>query len=308
MEITVPLKLKSSHNIQAINYRGNSDIEIEGQKYEAIENIFDMPGCIVSLENNKANSSIYLKLELDYNLEFDENKVKLKIEEIAELFSFNLSIQDTNPKYGTNYFEIQWFDYKCIPTEKENYLAPHTMKFSDNLTITDSLEMKIIRHYHIKSFPIENWKYDEILHYFYEGLKSNYNKSKFFHWFLILERIENSVEYKSLFNSDKLFIDDEIQQMKMLPVICDDDRKKCIITELKKRTKKSRLDKLFEILDKRNLDIFKIGNPKDNLKLIINLRNKLFHSGNIPDLDRLLYEFLYPLVYQIIEYDLNKLS
>ena len=219
---------------------------------------------------------------------------------VAEYLSFLINRNERNPHYGNNFVQVEWFELKAIPVQE------NADPFHDVLHISDALAISSTRKVTFEEKQVSQGIYHDILRFYFDGLRAEHKKSKYFHWFLILEYLENSVKYKKLFNSNKLFDENEEQQLRDVADKMSDGVKKGAILNLLSRTKEFRNYKLLKMIN-----IFGINNISalgktgeislETIKLLTDGRNSLFHSGSdFPELT--LWNTLFPLVTQIVEY------
>lgn len=167
---------------------------------------------------------------------------------------------EVNPQNGLCYAEIDW----------------------ETAKITGFCNSKIPRRWSMKTSQIselfwtqEQWNIDGecdhiIFSSYYEGIRANKVKSKYFHWFLILESLEKSKAYKKRFGKSK-----------------------------------ARCEKLCEFLQLMEIGKYHFQNEehtlsKEILDEIRKHRNNLFHEGEQCN-EQLLWHHLFPIVRTIVD-------
>ena len=256
--------------------------------------------CEYKIIDNGMEYSKYIP-ELIIQDDTTEEFVKNEFERIAKIGSVALAKKERNPFDACPYFTIDWktFKYRRIRNKSQKIKE---MGFLDNMKIEDHLSMKITRNIQLKEIQEfvnckENYSFD--IELFYHGLMSNNNKSKFFHFFSILENLENSKDYLNYFNKNLLFSIEEISNIRKFAGSFD-IRKKEIICKNLTATKLTRIDKLFSYLQKMNLECIQNGKVTIiDIKNIISQRNKLYHSSECFDTG-LVYDKLFPLVREMV--------
>ncbi len=294
IKITCPFKLSRSHEIHEIGFRGGNNIELSVPFH--IDNFFgksDNNLEIIELEKSKYCIVINSKslLKKDEQITF--------IEKVAEYLSFLINKGEDNPHYGTSFVKLEWFEFKAVVIQENDE------PFHDTLHISDALAISSIRTVTLEKEEVLRGGYHDILRFYYDGLRAEHAKSKYFHWFLILEYLENSKKYKKLFNSNKLFDENEKIILKEVADKMSDGVKKGAILNLLSRTKEFRNYKLFNLVQRLGITkVTFVGKStkisESIIKTIIDGRNSLFHSGKEFPED-VLWNSLFPLVTQIVE-------
>ncbi|SDX61901.1 hypothetical protein SAMN05421783_1433 [Thiocapsa roseopersicina] len=150
--------------------------------------------------------------------------------------------------------------------------------------------------------------YHDLLRFHFDGLRAEHKKSKYFHWFLILEYLENSQIYKTQFSSNTLFDKHETAELSRVADKMSNEVKKSAVLKLLSRTKEPRNYKLLRILNEIGINSIRTDYGTKELEIseeIINKitkgRNALFHgSSEFPE--HILWTILFPLVNQIAEH------
>lgn len=278
---TIDLIINTSHSIDDIDYHSSNAYKI--------------------LDNQEEYGKIILSIDLEN--EFSEKEIKKYFEKKAQVASLAAAKNEKNPTDGCPYFTVNWasLNIETIP----NVITSHeetVMFVEDGLTIREYFSMKstrIIQLTEVNKFLDNIKNYNFLVESFYHGLMSNNDKSKYFNFFVIIEYIENSDAFKSIFKEDLLFSEKEET------IIYDfinqfDEHKKSILANALTKTRLNRREKLFQYLSGLHLPC--IDNHRiesDDIGNIINQRNKLFHSSEKFD-PNILYDKLFPLVREIV--------
>lgn len=298
VKITCPFSVPSSHEIHTIGFRGDNNIKLTLPFRK--ENFLGITGTcfeIIKRENEK-----YCFVIISNSLGQKEKQVEY-IEKAAEFLSFLINRNELNPAYGNNFIQIEWFEFNAILTNENNDPFQETIHPSDAIAVSST------RAITFETEIVTQGTYHDLLRFYFDGLRAEHKKSKYFHWFLILEYLENSEKYKALFNSHKLFNEDESQQLKDVADQMSDGVKKSAILNLLSRTKEFRSYKLHKMINAFGITKISVsGNvtdiSEDIIKHIIEGRNNLFHSGSkFPE--HILWNVLFPLVTHIVEYVLR---
>jgi hypothetical protein len=128
---------------------------------------------------------------------------------------------------------------------------------------------------------------------------SNNDKSKFFNFFIMIEYIEGSDEFKILVDDNLLFNEQEKSTVRKF-ISQFDDRKKNTLASTLRATMLNRQEKLFQYFSELHLScISNLQINLDDIKSIIKQRNALFHASKKLNSD-ILYDKLFPLVREIV--------
>ncbi len=294
-KITCPFTLPSSHEIHETRFRGGNNIKLTLPFQQE-----DFLGIIgTSLEINQDEDGKYYLVVVSDSLDTEEKQVGY-LEMVAEYLSFLINRNEHNPHYGTNFVQIEWFEFKEIPVQND------AKPFHDVLHLSGALAISSTRTVSLAGEQVKGGAYHDLLRFYFDGLRAEHKKSKYFHWFLILEYLENSEKYKALFNSNKLFDEHETRQLKNVAEKMGDGVKKSAVLNLLSRTKEFRNYKLFKMLNALGINnICTFGKTEniseDSIKRMTEGRNALFHSGSdFPEL--ILWNTLFPLVTHIVEH------
>lgn len=295
VKITCPFSLPSSHKIHEIGFRGDNNIKLTLPFRRE-----DFLGIIgTSLEINQHEDGKYCFVIVSDSLGQEEKQVEY-LERVAECLSFLINRNELNPHYGTNFVQVEWFEFKAIPVQENDE------PFHDVVHLSEALDISSTRTVTLEEEKVSLGSYHDILRFYFDGLRAEHDKSKYFHWFLILEYLENSEKYKALFNSNKLFDENESEQIRDVATKMSDGVKKGAVLNLLSRTKEFRNYKLHKMISAFGItSISALGETADiseeTIKRITEGRNALFHNGsNFPEL--ILWNILFPLVTQIVEH------
>ena len=243
-------------------------------------------------------------LDVEFEDDVDEKDAKIFIQNVAKHISYLLSKDEVNPQNGFCYAELNLFDLEIL-NNNESVLHDKITVGEKSYFFKDRMSaiFSTIFQFQENQWNINSDVYDSIiLDIYYEGLKANTVKSKFFHWFLILEFIEHSKIYKDNF-SDLLFDKKELEGLAQN--FEKESDKYNAIMNLKGRSKESRPSKLYKILQKIGTDKYQFREEEYNLEMstikkILECRNKLFHQGQDFD-ENLLWNHLFPIIRDIVE-------
>lgn len=166
-----------------------------------------------------------------------------------------LSNSDVNPQSGFSYAEVDWFQFN--PIELDNYSLQNARIY------TSSTWTKIVT-FNKEQWNIENEYNNVIFDNYYDGIRATHCKSKYFHWFLIIEVIERSKLYQRKFQ-EKLFDADELEAI--AKQFENDKTKREAILGLTGRTKKQRAAKLHELLREIGVGSYQFRDEKHELSL-----------------------------------------
>lgn len=294
VKITCPFRLPGSHEIHGIGFRGGNNIELTTPF--RLDGFFGKVGTnleVIELEKGKYG----IVIDSDSLLKEDEQIDFL--ERVSEYLSFLINKRESNPHYGTNFVELEWFEFKAIAIQ-ESHEPLH-----DTLHISDALAVSSTRTFTLDEEEISRGGYHDVLRFYYDGLRAEHAKSKYFHWFLILEYLENSKKYRALFNSNMLF--DENEKVLLMEVAdkINDEVKKGAIFNLLSRTKEFRNYKLFNLIMMLGITEVAFAGKSTEvsegmIKTIVDGRNSLFHGGKaFPE--AALWGSLFPLVTQVVD-------
>lgn len=292
--ITCPFYIKTSHDFSDFDFRHGNTIEVTDST--SFKNLKFSDINISSITIEKDGNNFLIKIVITERINND--KIKLLLFSIANRISFfmNLSEQAVNPHHGTFYVDMDLFKVNVIDSNRP---PEPSLKMG----------MKSGVKFNLSSIELEQNNHEGLLDLFYEGARSELPKSKYFHWFLIMEHLEKSENYKRQYEStDSLFSEEEKSEIKKFAETMDSDRKKDIILGAlqPKYTKKNREEKMYHFLDKTLcINLIKVGIEtkevdKNHVKDIIGVRHSLFHTGKTLD-EKILWFKLYPLVVEVLK-------
>lgn len=166
-----------------------------------------------------------------------------------------LANSDVNPQSGFSYAEVDWLHFNPRETNSSS--------LQDVWIIMSSAMTKIIE-FNKEQWNIENEYSNVIFDNYYDGIRATHCKSKYFHWFLIIEVIKRSKLYKRKFQ-EKLFDADELKAI--AKQFENDKTKREAILGLTGRTKKQRAAKLHELLREIGVGSYQFRDEKHELSL-----------------------------------------
>lgn len=297
---TCPFEVRSSHEISSVGFLGGSHFIIEEEIN--CECPFGFANTTVEIE--KCNDSEY-KLNIEsYDLVNQVNQIKY-LNDLSSFLSFLIGKNEVNGNYGTPYIYLKLESFLCKEEVVQGHqLIDNIIAVNDFLHISDSLSIQSIRHFKFENTTLEGAFNHDVLGMYYNGLKAESERSKFFHWFLILEFIENTPLYSQMFPKGSMFNDEETGKIRELANTLPNDKKGILLSVLS-RTSEYRGSKLNDMLN--CIGIINISNMQgtqklsiDIIKEIIGARNKLFHRGNeFPS--NILWFKLFPVVTAVVE-------
>ncbi|GHU25871.1 hypothetical protein FACS1894172_14780 [Spirochaetia bacterium] len=183
---TVDLLINSSHSINEVDFHG-------GNMYKISDN---------EIEYDKFISS------MTFRNECPETEIQKIFEKVAQIASLAVSKDERNQAYGCPYFTVNW---ASANVEQVQDIIPNNddiLYFEDHLSIREYVNMtstRVIPVSEINEYINNIDNYNFLVENFYHGLMSNNVKSKFFSFFIIIESIEGSNEFRGLFETDLLF-------------------------------------------------------------------------------------------------------
>jgi len=235
--------------------------------------------------NNSDESTIRITVSSE-QIENKEEQGKY-LEKIAILLSSILGFKEENPYYGTPFITL---NLNTFHSKVEGPSSGSTLQLSGSLCIESTTHVKF------SDLDFTSIQDTDLLNHYYNGLKAEGEKSKFFHLFLILEILEGCELYKRTFPDGTLFTEKEKGEIREFSKKFSGAQKSSLLNCLS-RTEKFRNEKLLHLI--KQLDITEIKNvtgqhtvEQATIKNIIDARNKLFHKSESFD-NELLY-FLWP--------------
>ncbi|HEY8036046.1 MAG TPA: hypothetical protein VIF37_10715 [Methylobacter sp.] len=293
-------EIKSSHDVSGVGSSRSSSFVVS--KGISCTSLFGLKNTLIEIE--KHNESLY-KFNVD-SYDLDNQTVQIKyLNDLSALISFLIGKDEVNGYYGTPYIHLNLESFFC----KEEIVQDH--KINDNefvinefLHVRDSVSIQSTRHIEFDEKALIGVFNHEMLDVYRNGLKAESERSKFFHWFLILEYLEGTPLYSHLFPKGSMFSEEETKKIRDLADTLPTDKKGIVLSVLS-RTSEYRGKKLSDLLIR--IGVEKISNMQgdheisvDTIKKIICARNKLFHSGtDFPT--NILWLKLFPIVSAVIE-------
>ena len=213
---------------------------------------------------------------------------------IESYITLLLARKNVNPQNGFNYAEVDWLNFYTTSSLNDKVIRTA-------LLIKGTVELEL----NIDQWKVANEYGNVIFSNYYNGIKANDVVSKYFHWFLIIEVIEKSSRYEREF-TELLF---EPNELDAVAKQFKSQAKSNAIKSLKGRTKKSRKEKLYEILQAIGVKEYSAYDEKYCLSLetvnkIIDYRNSLFHRGEKFD-EIFMWHHFFPIVREIVDLLLN---
>jgi hypothetical protein len=293
-------EVRSSHGISTAGFSGSSTFVIENGVSCACP--FGLKNTSVEIE--KCNDSQY-KLSIEsYELIDQVSQIKY-LDDLSSFLSFLIGKGEINGSYGTPYIHLKLESFLCTEkTVQDHKLNGNDIVINDFLHISDSLSIQSTRHFKFENSSLSGAFNHDVVSVYRNGLKAESEKSKFFHWFLILEFLEGTPLYSQMFPKGSMFNDEETRKIRELANTLQNDKKGILLSVLT-RTSEFRGKKLSDLL--ANIGVTSIssmqGNHEvsiDTIKEIIDARNKIFHRGNeLPT--GILWFKLFPIVTAVVE-------
>lgn len=305
--IECDLELRSSHDISEIGFEAASTYNLdEGVLCNCP---FGLPN--TQIELSSSSTPIFKVKIVSFDLINKDLQVSY-LTKLASYLSFIAAKDEHNGHNGTPYIKIIFntFNEKIENVENDTFIN-NSVELNSILKITDSLSIKSINSIRFTESNVNKIHYNELLDYYYNGLRAESEKSKFFHWFLIIESLEGCDRYAQLFPNGTMFTAEENNAIKNLANKLSDEKKNALLSVLT-RTSEFRNPKLFKFIS--TLGIYNLSSIKGTevitlelVKSITSARNKLFHRGNeFPK--NTLWLTLFPLVTSVIETIINNPS
>lgn len=297
MKIHCPCTIKTSHHFSSFDFQHGNSIEARGTLSFTDLNFLNWKIFSITLEKgpDKSKEDNFI-IDITLPESIVGHEIKFLVFSIAQQISFlmNLSEQAVNPHHGTFYVDVDLFNLEIK---------------DGGPGISVKMGMQSSVNFDFSSISLRSTKYQGLLELFYEGARSELPKSKYFHWFLILEYLEYSERYRDKFKQEShIFTEQEKLRIREVANIFDDERKKGLVLDAlqPKYTVKNRQEKLYEfIVDILNITSVKVGlNIKDVDKQfvseIVTTRHSLFHPGKAFD-EAILWFKLCPLVLEVLK-------
>ncbi|MDT3281735.1 hypothetical protein [Shewanella scandinavica] len=298
--IECDFEFHSSHGISEIGFEGGSTYNLE--EGVSCGCPFGLPNTTILL-SSFGNPIFKVKVE-----SFDLNDKKTQasyLNKLASYLSFIAAKNEHNGRYGTPFIKINFNTFNEDVVDVANVsFKDNTLALNSVVKMTDALSITSMNSVKFNESNVEEIHYNELLDYYYNGLKAESEKSKFFHWFLIVESLEGSKRYNELFPSGTMFADDEREKIELLANTLSNDGKNTLLSVLT-RTSEFRNQKLFKFLEELGISqLTSMMGIKpvtlETVKTVTVARNKLFHRGNEFPTNTLWF-VLFPLATTIIE-------
>ncbi|MCU9951553.1 hypothetical protein [Pseudomonas sp. PDM13] len=299
-QIQSEMEILSSHSISVLGYSGSNT-------YRMVQSV-EIDGPIgyknTNVKISAAGSSTFQVAVETLELTNTESQIKF-LKDLSVLLSFLIGKDEKNGNTGTPFVSIDYRKFRATFTEIPDIELDHSsVALSDAIFVGDHLETTMITKVEIESSQIKEITYHELLSTYHDGLKAESEKSKYFHWFLVLEFLENTDLYNKVYPRGRLFNEDETNKITQLASTMAENKKSALLNCLA-RTELSRAQKLVNLL--HSIDINKICLFQEEAKIdtalvrsIVDARNKLFHRGSeFPS--KTLWERLFPLTTRILE-------
>ena len=245
----------------------------------------------------KGGSSFTEKIQCDLEIENDiEADARIEfMTNFGRFLTFVVSQYEENPQNGFTYFEVDWLTYHSYKPNEGRYAPYHTTM---KMTMTSRIPWDVIQW----DATVIDECIEVIFNNYYNGIKANDFKSKYFHWFLILEAIEKSDAYKRAF-AERLFDKTELEDI--AKKFKKGTAKYNAIMNLKDRLMQSRKERLYKMLLKMGVQTYRLFEKDftlsvDTVEQIIRYRNELFHEGGAND-EWFVWRHLFPIVRTVIE-------
>lgn len=302
--ITFSVEIKSSGGIRTVGYLSRNLVRVANFIYCQNLRLFgsDVISLSISPQNIKSVKGMEVTTRLVFRVELDSSLTNKEIESFARktesYTTLLLASSDVNPQSGFSYAEVDWLHFNPIETNNSS--------LQDVWIIMSSAMTKIIE-LNKEQWNIENEYNNVIFDNYYDGIRATHCKSKYFHWFLIIEVIERSKLYQRKFQ-EKLFDADELEAI--AKQFENDKTKREAILGLKGRTKKQRAEKLHEVLQEIGVGSYQFRDEKHELSLetvktMIAYRNSLFHRGEKLD-EQFVWNKFFPIIRDIVNSLLNR--
>ena len=285
-------ELKNVCEIEDESFKGSNQYSLEGTNFSDFEffNYYILKGEIsnsshTTLTDMKITKQVEIELILKDHIEIN-NCREVSYNFCGHIASI-IALENANPHYGTTYLDIIWSKWSVEYSNEESK--------SPMFSMTDSCEIKTIKSISLGQYFQEEIFSTDFIDFFASGLKANDEKSKFMFWFLIIETIEQSAYYTSLYSDDKLF--PQAEQENILKNVSE-DKKEILSRAMSRATTLNRPEKLKRCLSSLNIIEYTTPNEKKEidakvLKRIVEQRNALSHGGSKWDQNLLYNDFFY---------------
>lgn len=296
-------EVRSSHNISSVRFSSSSKFSI------ANEISYDCPFGLKNtfVEIQRHDDSLY-KLNIEsYDLINEASQIKY-LNDLSSFLSFLIGkkvMYGMYGQHGTPYIYLKLESFTCIEEVVQNHtLSNNDIVINDSFHVSESFSLQSSQKFKFDDTNLTGALNHEMVNVYHNGLKAESERSKFFHWFLILEFLEDSPLYSQMFPKGSMFSEEESEKIRELANTFP-DKKKSILLNILTRTSEYRNEKLSNLLariDVKSIDSVQ-GSQQvsiDTIKEIIEARNKLFHRGSeFPT--NVLWHKLFPIVTSIVE-------
>ncbi|OKQ17087.1 hypothetical protein [Vibrio antiquarius] len=189
------LEIRSSHDVNYIEFSGESLFVLDEEFNLGCP--YGNKGTTIGLKSLD-NKQIVLEVSSeDISVKEEQGKY---LEKISILLSSILGFRELNPYYGMPFVTL---DLHTFFSRKEGPTS------GGELNLTDSVKISSTTYVKFSDYDFSSVQETDLLNHYYNGLKAEGEKSKFFHFFLILEILEGSDLYKKNFPDGTLFSEDE---------------------------------------------------------------------------------------------------
>lgn len=293
-------EVRSSHDISSVGFSGSSKFVIENEV--SCDCPFGLKNTFVKIE--KCNDPLY-KLSIEsYDLIDQVGQIKY-LNDLSSFLSFLIGKGEINGNYGTPYFHLKLESFICTEEFVQDHkLNGNSIVVNDFLHISDRLSIQSTRNFKFDNANLAGAFNHDMISVYRNGLKAESERSKFFHWFLILEFLEGTPLYSEMFPKGSMFNDEESEKIRKLANMLSNDKKSILLSVLT-RTSEYRGKKLSDLL--AHIGVRSISSMQgthevsiDTIKEIIGARNKLFHCGSEFPAGVLWFK-LFPIVTTVVE-------
>lgn len=267
-QIKFRFTVQSSHVAATPNYSGSDQTILVDEKI--LENVDFLGYAITSASIQRIEENY--EVTVDFSVEVDLDIACSFVEDFASYVTYQLSYS-INHFYGSPYIDIDYGSF-----------------YRDNGEgLRDYLQLNVKRTVHLSSIQRNESRLHELVHFYFLGMQSNNPKAKFFNLFLVLEAIEGSAFAETIFSDGTLFSQEEKTLISDTAGKMGDDRKKGVVRSILHRTQESRHVKLHAVLHALGITHVPALNDSptpitlQNIKALIDTRNKLFHKGHHVD-------------------------
>lgn len=287
-KFTCQFEILSSHSISEVSFHGENRYRLD--ESFSLSCPYGTRETTINFKHNDSNKG---KISVTSSEFHSKDEQVIYLHSLSKLFSSLIGFKECNPHLGTPYINLDLQTFRSSITHNIDHIA--------------FVNTQLVFNIRKKDLHVENIKKTDLLDYYCDALKAENDKSKFFHLFLIVEALEYSKEYKTMFPNGTLFSSEEKESIRGIAEPLSNDKKNALLSCLS-RTKQSRAEKLFifindvmlkNISSKQQMEL-----TEKIIKEIIASRNKLFHKSANLNQD-LLYKVLFPLTSLIVNASIN---